>query len=95
MAENYQARAFRQVRDLKLPESVARYRYNCIDIIISVMPYRYRCIDRLLSNMCSLIWRRRARMFVCAIYTKQSAIFVQIAKSKKIAVFAYNGNKSY
>jgi hypothetical protein len=34
-------------------------------------------------------------LFVCAIYTKQLAIFVQIAEHKKIAIFAYNGNKSY
>ena len=60
LAENYQARAFRQVRDLKLPESIPRYRYNYIDMILSIWVYRYRYIDRLLSNMCSLIWRWRA-----------------------------------
>ena len=34
-------------------------------------------------------------LFVCAIYIKQPAIFVQIAKPKKIAIFAYNGNKTH
>ena len=52
LAENYQARAFRQVRDLKLPESIPRYRYNCIDIILSIWVYRYHYIDRLLSIGC-------------------------------------------
>ena len=34
-------------------------------------------------------------MFVCAIYIKQPAIFVQIVEPKKNAIFAYNGNKNY
>ena len=52
LAENYQARAFQQVRDLKLPESIPRYRYNYIDMILSVWVYRYHYIDRLLSIGC-------------------------------------------
>ena len=52
LAENYQARAFRQVRGLKLPESIPRYRYNCIDMILSIWVYRYHYIDRLLSIGC-------------------------------------------
>ena len=100
LAENYQARAFRQVRGLKLPESIPRYRYNCIDIILSIWVYRYHYIDRLLSigcyRICVRLYGGGVRLlFVCAIYIKQPAIFVQIAEPKKIAVFAYNGNKNY
>ena len=93
MAENYQARAFRQVRGLELPETVARYRYNYIDMILSVWVYRYRCIDIAVSIGCYRICVRLyggggvRLFFVCAIYTKQPAIFMQIAKPKKNRYF--------
>ena len=34
------------------PETVARYRYNYIDMILSIWVYRYHYIDRLLSIGC-------------------------------------------
>nr|DAP99030.1 MAG TPA: hypothetical protein [Caudoviricetes sp.] len=96
MAENYQVQAFWLRASNSAPETVARYRYNYIDIILSVMPYRYRCIDRLLSIRCYRICVRlyggarpcyNARMFVCAIYIKQPVIFVQIVDPKKNRCF--------
>ena len=92
LAENYQARVFQQVRGLKLPETIPRYRYNCIDMILSIWVYLYHCIDTLLSircyRICVRLYGDGVRLFfVCAIYIKQPAIFVQIAKPKKNRYF--------
>ena len=96
MAENYQARAFWLRASNSAPETVARYQYNYIDMILSVWVYRYRCIDRLLSigcyRICVRLYGGGVRLFMrawlfCAIYIKQPAIFVQIAEPKKNRYF--------
>ena len=96
MAENYQAWAFWLRASNSAPETVARYRYNYIDMILSIWVYRYRCIDIAVSIGCYRTCVRlyggarlcyNARMFICAIYTKQPAIFVQIAEPKKNRYF--------
>ena len=104
MAENYQARAFWLRASNSAPETIPRYRYNYIDMILSVWVYRYRYIDRLLSigcyRICVRLYGDGVRLFM------RVGLFVQFIQNsppflcklpnlKKIAIFAYNGNKNY
>lgn len=65
LAENYQVQAFWLEVSNSAPETVARYRYKHIDIILSISLYRYRCIDRLLSIGCYRICMRLYGGGVC------------------------------